>query len=138
MVQLSPASAQHRCKVSCRGTQLTFIVALLVLHRGQPDRGESYIVVGSGPICSRVDKLLQCSLLSVSKFRIASKKRCEQGYGWVCAKFCCRMSWQLKHIRMLAAMYVSSVYFRFTTQEFSMVGDYFGEMKVAGNPVFSR
>ena len=32
----------------------------------------------------------------------------ETTYGPVCAEFCCRMSLCLKHIRMIAAMYVTS------------------------------
>ena len=31
-----------------------------------------------------------------------------KGYGWVCVKLCCQMSWCLKRIRTLAAMYMSS------------------------------
>ena len=87
-------------------------------------------MVESGPIHSRVVKLLQCSLLAVSEFHIASKEHCEPDNGRVCAEFCCRMSWCLKkRIRMITAMYVSSVYFRFTTQEFSMIGGYINGLK---------
>ena len=110
-------------------TELTFIVILLVLRWGQPNRGESCIMVESGPIRSCVVKLLQCSLLAVSKFHIASKEHCEPDNAQVCAEFCCRMSWCLKHIRMITAMYVSSVYFRFTTQEFSMIGGYIKDLR---------
>ena len=86
-------------------------------------------MVESGPIRSCVVKLLQCSLLAVSKFHIASKECCEPDYGRVCAELCYRMSWCLKHIRMITATYVSSVYFWFTTQEFSMVGSYMKDLR---------
>ena len=52
-----------------------------------------------------------------------SEERCEQDYRQV---FWGRMSWCLKCIRTIAAVYVS---FWFTTQEFSIVGGYTEHLK---------
>ena len=73
-------------QVPTRGTESICIVALPVLRRGQPDGGESCIVLESGPIRSLVAKLPQHLSLAVHEFRAASNDRCEQGYRRVCAK----------------------------------------------------
>ena len=46
-------------------------------------------------------------------------------------KLCCRVSWRLNRIRLIAAMYMSSadLHFISTTQEFSMVGGYTEDLK---------
>ena len=85
MVQLSPQSTHPRCKVSCQGVS-TCIIALPVLHQGQPDGGESCIVLESRLTLSLVANLPKCLLLVVHEFRTAGEERCEQGYEWVCAK----------------------------------------------------
>ena len=74
------ASAHSGCKVS--------IVALPTLHRGQPDGGESCIVLESGPTRSLVAKLLQCLSLVVRELHVhdAGEELCEQGYRRVCVK----------------------------------------------------
>ena len=98
------ASAHPKC------TKSTCIVASLVLHQNQPNDEESCIMLESGPTCRNIAKLLQHSSLAVHKFHIIIEKCCEQDYGWVCAKPCCQMLWRLKHIRMIAAMYISSAH----------------------------
>ena len=118
-------------RASAHPARVYQIVASPVLCRGQPDCGESCIVLESGPTRSLVANFPKCSSLVVCKFRTAGEERCERGYGRVCAKPLCRMSWRLKHIRAIAAMYVSSVdlLFRLTTQQFSMVGGYTEDLK---------
>ena len=76
------ASAQPGCKVS------VCIVALPTLHRGQPDGGESCIVLESGLTRSLIAKLLQCSSLVVRELHVhdAGEELCEQGYRRVCVK----------------------------------------------------
>ena len=59
-------------------TELTFIVTLLVLHWGQPNSGESCIMVESGPIHSCVVKLLQCLLLAVATFILQARNTVNQ------------------------------------------------------------
>ena len=97
-------------KLAARGTKSTCIIASLVLRQSQPNDEESCIVLESGPTCRNSAKLLQHSSLAVHKFHIIIEKCCEQDYGWVCAKPCCQMLWRLKHIRMIAAMYMSSAH----------------------------
>ena len=63
-------------------------------------------------------------LLAVPKFRAASEEHCKGGYRQVCAKLCCWMLWRLKCIRTMLCMEVQQTYFRFSTQEFNMVGGY--------------
>ena len=53
------------------GTESTCIVASPVPRRGQPNGGESYIVLESGLTCSLVAKLPQHSLIAVREFRAA-------------------------------------------------------------------
>ena len=65
-------SAHPRGKVSYWATELTFIVALLVLCRGQHDGEEICIMLESGPTHSLVTKLLQCLSHVGHKFSIAS------------------------------------------------------------------
>ena len=52
---------------------------------------------------------LQRLLLVAREFCTAGEEHCKQGYERECAKPWWRMSWRLKHIRTIAAMYVCSV-----------------------------
>ena len=106
MVQLSQCN-HPGCEVSCQpGTDSTCIVASPMLCSGQPNGRESCITLESGPTHSQAStKFVACNR---RKSHAACEECCEQGYGWVCAKFCCWMLWHLKHIRIIAAMYVSS------------------------------
>ena len=57
MVQLSPRKGPSRMQRKLPGgTESTCIVASSVLRRGQPDSGESCIVLQRGPTCSLVAK----------------------------------------------------------------------------------
>ena len=60
------ARAHPRCELSCHGTEWTYIVGSFVIRRGQPDSGESCIVLQSGPTCSLVAKFLQHSVVACS------------------------------------------------------------------------
>ena len=79
-----------------------------MLCQGQPDGGESCIVLESRSPCSPVAKLLQLSYV-VHELCAASEEHCERGYRQVCVELCCRMSWRQTCIKMIAVMYVSSV-----------------------------
>ena len=73
-------------------TESTCIVVSPVLGRGQLDGGESCIVLPeSGPTRSNVRRLQYANFVLQAS--------CE---------LYCRMSWRLKCVRMIAAMYVSS------------------------------
>ena len=54
-------------------------------------------------------KLAQCLSLAVHKFCAAGEECCEQSYGLVRMKICYWMLSHMNRIRMIAAMYVSSV-----------------------------
>ena len=57
-------------EVSCHGTKSTCIVGLSTIHRGQPNSGESFIVLQSGPTRSLVAKFHSIqSLLVEREFR---------------------------------------------------------------------
>ena len=60
------ARAHPRCEVSCHGTEWTCIVGLSVIRRGQPDSGESCIMLQSGQTRSLVAKFPQCSVITCS------------------------------------------------------------------------
>ena len=70
-------------KLAARGTEST-IVASPVLHQGQPDGGESCIMLESGPTRSLIVKLSQRLLLAVCEFCTVSEEHCKRGYRWVC------------------------------------------------------
>ena len=53
-------------EVSCYGTKWTCIVSSSVIRRGQPDSGESCIVLQSGPIHSLVVKFPRSSVVTCS------------------------------------------------------------------------
>ena len=80
-----------------------------MLCQGQPDGWESCIMLESGLTHSLIVKVLQRSLLAVCEFSATSEECCERGYEEVCAKLFWHMLWHVKYIRMIAAMYVSSV-----------------------------
>jgi len=61
------------------------------------------------PTCDLVAKLPQCLFLAVHEFCAAGEECCEQGYGSVGMKICCWVLSHMNQIRMIAAMYVSSV-----------------------------
>ena len=69
-----------------RCTESTCIAASPVLCQGQPDGGESCIVLESGLTRGLVANLLKHLSLLVCKFYTAGEERCEQGYRWLCAK----------------------------------------------------
>ena len=60
-------------------------------------------------LCDLVAKLPQCLFLAVHKFCAASEECCEQSYGSVRIKICYWMLSHMNRIRMITAMYVSSV-----------------------------
>ena len=98
------ARAQPRCEVNCQGVPHH----RFVLHWGQPDSGESCIMLQSWPTRTIASFASFCSnqlSLAVHKFRVAGKEHCERGHGRVCANVWCLMSWHPKHNRS----YVSSV-----------------------------
>ena len=59
------ARAHPRCEVGSHGVELTCIVGLSVLQ-GQPNSGEGYIVLQSGPIRSLIAKFPQRSVVACS------------------------------------------------------------------------
>lgn len=97
-------SAHPRCKVSYQATELTFISLLY------PCFVEASTMVKKSISCQKVDQPI-ASLLSFcnvrhmqyTNFLLQVTDRCEQGYEWECVKLCYRMSWCLKHIRMITA-----------------------------------
>jgi len=106
------AMAHPGCKVSCHGTEWTYIVGSSDIRRGQSNSGESCILLQSGPTCSLVAKFLQHSV--VGEFRAAGEERCKRGHGRVCANLWCQMLCRSPDLHT----------FGFTTREFSMVGGY--------------
>ena len=104
MVQLSLCKCPSRMRSQL--PESTCIVALQVLWRGQPDDGESCIVLESGLTHSFVVKIPQHWSLVVYKFCAASRECCKQDYGRMCVKLCCWMLWCLNCIRIITAMYV--------------------------------
>ena len=60
------ARAHPRCEVSCHGTEWTCIVGSSMIHRGQPDSGESCIALQSGTTRSLVAKFPQHSVVTCS------------------------------------------------------------------------
>ena len=60
------ARAHPGCKVRCHGTESTCIVGSSMIHRDQPDSGESCIVLQSGPTRSLVAKFPQHSVVTCS------------------------------------------------------------------------
>ena len=58
--------AHPGCEVSCHGTESTCIVGLSVIWQGQPDSGESCIVLQTGPTHSLIAKFLQRSVIAYS------------------------------------------------------------------------
>ena len=60
------ARAHPGCKVSCHGTESTCIVGSSMIRRGQPDSGESCIVLQSRPTRSLVAKFPQRSVIACS------------------------------------------------------------------------
>ena len=64
------------------------------------------VIVLNRPTCSLVANVHR--LLYVN-FVLQVRNTANKGYEQVCAKLRCWISWHLKHIRMIAAIYVSSV-----------------------------
>ena len=71
MINYPHARANPKCEVSCHGTEWTCIVGSSVINRGQPDSGESCIVLQSGPTCSLVVKFPQRSVVVACSTRIS-------------------------------------------------------------------
>ena len=88
------------------GTESTCIVASPVIRRDQPDGEVSCVMLESG-----LTRSLNCCQASAMFVACSMRGLCctanEAADG--CAKLCCRMLWCLNHIRMIMAMYVSSV-----------------------------
>ena len=80
------------------------IVASSVLSQGQPDSGESCVMLQSWPTRSLVAKFSQCSVVTCSTHFSC----CERGHGRVCVNIWCLMSWRPKCIRTTAAMWAHS------------------------------
>ena len=93
--------------LGCKGympgdTELTYIVASLVFCQGQPNGRETCIVLESSPTCSFCNVHTQTSYCNWGMLQTSwDHKR-------VHAKLCCQMSWCLKRIRMITAIYTSS------------------------------
>ena len=60
------ARAHPGCEVGCNGTEWTCIVGSSVIRRGQPDSGESCIILQSGLTRSLIAKFPQHSVLAWS------------------------------------------------------------------------
>ena len=69
------AKAHPRCEVHCHGTEWTCIVGSSVIRWGQPDSGESCIMLQSGPTCSLLDKFPQHSVIICSMRILCCKER---------------------------------------------------------------
>ena len=92
------------------GTELTCIIASSVLPWCQPDRGESCIMLQSGPTCSLVAKFPRCSVFACSmQISCCRGRTLQQG-----ANCWCLMSCHPKCIRTIAAMWLSRPTFGFT------------------------
>ena len=98
-------------EVSCHGTKSTCIVGLSTI-RGQPDSGESFIVLQSGPTRSLVAKFPQHSVVACRTRISCCSLRCERVHGRVCANLWCLMSWRPKCIRTKAAMWAQRTYIK--------------------------
>ena len=109
------ASAHPEYEVSYQG--IICIVTTPVLRPGQPDR-KRCIMLESGPTHSLVAKLYT-SFVVCSTWILCHK----WGYGQVCAKHWCWMSWHLKGIRTIAAVHELS------RPSISMVGGYTNDLK---------
>ena len=106
MLQLSSCKCPPRIQ-----SQLPGVIKLtcIVLCQGQPDGGESCIVLESRSPRSPDAKLLQLSYVVHELCAASEERRCERGYRQVCVELCCWMSWRQTCIKMIAATYVSSV-----------------------------
>ena len=109
MVQLSPVSAHHECKVNCWGTELNFIIASPVHCWGQSNSGESCIGSESRLTCSHIANLLQHLLLAVLRISYCKwgmlRTRLQRGE---CETLLPDVVVPVAY-RMVTAMYVSSV-----------------------------
>ena len=119
-------SAHLRCQM---GYQIDLHHRFAVLCQGQPTGEISFIMPESGPTHSIAAKLPRCLSFAVCTFCPASEECCEWGYRWECVKHLCQMSWYLKSIRTIAAIYVSSAELLIVMQEFSMMGSYTEDLK---------
>ena len=94
-----PLQAHPRCKVVTRGYQIDLVITSPMLHWGQSNSGENCILLESRSTRSIIAKLPQHSSSTVCEFRTTSKECCKSGYGCMCVKHCCRLSWRLKCIK---------------------------------------
>ena len=116
------ARAHPRCEVSCHGTELTCIIGLFLLHQGQPNRGEGYIVLQSGPTRSFIAKFSHVqSSPAVCEFRATGKNAANKAMER-CVRTWCHGTQSASEQSELCEL--SGPTFGFTTQELSMVGGY--------------
>ena len=88
-------------KLAVRGYWIDLLVALPMLRQRQPDSGESFIVLEYTLTHSLAAKLLSVCHLQYVNFVLQVKNAaCEWGYGRVCVKLWCQMSWCLKRISL--------------------------------------
>ena len=104
------------------------IVASSVLHQGQPDSGESSVVLQSWPTRSLVAKFLQSSVVACSTQISCCRERMLQTRlrTGVCDAWCCDVQSAPEESQLCE---LSEPTFRFTTQEFSIVGVYTENLK---------
>ena len=102
------ASAHPGCEVSSiidGRTESTCSVASSVLRRSQPDDIESCIVLESRLTRSLVAKLASEAFVTCSMRISCCRRRTLRTWLWTGV---CETLWRLKHIKTIAAMYVSS------------------------------
>ena len=118
----SHARAHPGCKVRSHGTESTCIVGLSVLCHGQPDGGESCIMLRSRPTLASL--LSFCSVqssLAVREFHAAGEECCKQGHGRVCDAWCRGAQSASEQFQLCE---LSGPTFRYAMQEFSLLGCY--------------
>ena len=112
-------------EVSCHGTKSTCIAGSSVLHWGQPDSGESCIVLQSGPTRSLIAEFPHVKLsLEYTNFVLQWKNAANEATNGCMRTFdaWCRGAQSASEQSQLREL--SGPTFIFTTQEFSIVGGY--------------
>ena len=105
--------AHPGCKVSCHGTEWTCIVGSFMICWGQPDSGESFIVLQSKPTRSLVAKFPQHSVVTCSARTSCCRGRTlRTRHGQVCVNPWCLMSCRSNCIRTIAAIWAQRIYLR--------------------------
>ena len=118
----SRARAHPGCKVSCHGTESTCIIGSSMLHWGQSDSGEGYIMLQSGLTYSLVAKFPQHSVVACSTQISCCRRRTLRTRQWVCVNLWCLMLWHPKCIRTIAAVWAQGIYLQIHYA--NMVGSY--------------